>query len=220
MFEGGREAFGASGRTRHAYVVDDDPHVRRALYLLLSAANATHVRAFASGDAFLQRLPDLDAGCVVLDLDMPGANGADVMAHLRGDAEPWAAVVLTGAVDVPMAVRLVQAGAVDVLEKPADAATIRAAVARGFDVLEAESARRDRVREAAGRLNALSKRERDVLAGLIEGRPNKVIAHTLGLSPRTVEVHRANVMTKLGARSLSDAFRLAMAAGMSEAAKI
>lgn len=206
------------GKSRHLYVVDDDAEARRALFLLLSRDGGAHVRTFGCGELFLERLPELDPGCVLLDLHMPGASGFDVVEQLAADSRAWASVILSGAAGVSAAVRLLRAGAVDVLEKPAGNNAIREAVARAFGHLDREAARRARVGDATERLDALSPRERDVLAGLLEGHPNKVIAHQLGLSPRTVEIHRANLMDKLGARSLSDAFRLAMAAGMLRAA--
>ena len=214
------------------HVVDDDDAMRRSLALLLRAAGYA-TEAHASGEALLAALdraalpssgppppgaPGGRAPCAVVDVLMPGGmDGIVLQAELarRGAALPVVAV--TGHADVPLAVRAMRAGAVDFVEKPYPKQRILSAVAEAVDAAEAErrqgpAGEPDAV--AAVKLDALTPRERTVLHGLVSGQPNKVIAHELGISPRTVEAHRAAVMEKLGVRSLAEAVRLALAAGL------
>jgi two-component system response regulator FixJ len=195
---------------RLAYVVDDDAAVRRSLALLLRSVGFA-VEVFESGEAFLRAAAasapggGLPFGCVLLDLRMPGMDGLAVQREMaeRGLALP--VVVVTAHGDVPLAVQAMRAGASNFIEKPYGGEAIiqaaEAALARGQE-------ERARARDAAGaaaRVAALSPREADVLRGLVAGRQNKVIARDLGISPRTVEIHRANLMGKLGVSSLSEA---------------
>jgi two-component system, LuxR family, response regulator FixJ len=193
------------------HVVDDDAAVRQSLAFLL-ASDGLPVRLHDSAAAFLDAVPEV-SGCVVTDVRMPGLDGVELLRRLRarGDAAP--VIVMTGHADVPLAVAAMKAGALDFVEKPFDdevfLAAVRAALDRGR-----ESAGRDAA--AAGlrqRLAALSARERQVLDALVAGKPNKVIAQDLGISPRTVEIYRANVMAKMRAGSLSELVRMALAAG-------
>lgn len=198
---------------RVAYIVDDEPTVRRSLALLLRSANFT-VQDFDCGEAFLRAAAGLPFGCVLLDLRMPGMDGLAVQRGMAAQGIKLPVVVVTAHGDVALAVQAMKAGACDFIEKPYDADVIlqaaEAALARGD---EARARARD-AEEAASRVAALTPREAEVLQGLVAGQPNKVIAFDLGVSPRTVEVHRANLMAKLGARSLSEAVRIALSAGL------
>lgn len=202
------------GEARVAHVVDDEAPVRRSLGLLLRAAGF-QVHLHGSGEAFLHEAPRLPFGCVLLDSRMPGLDGLGVLRAMAARGLRLPVVVVTAHGDVPLAVQAMKAGACDFIEKPCGGAELigaaRAALVRGDE----EMARRREAQEAASRLGALSRREAEVLAGLVAGKQNKVIALELGLSHRTVEIHRANVMARLGARSLSEAVRIALLAGMS-----
>ena len=199
---------------RVAYVVDDESTVRRSLALLLRSAGFA-VRDFDRGEAFLHATEGgLPFGCVLLDLRMPGMDGLAVQREMAARGVRLPVVVVTAHGDVALAVQAMKAGACDFIEKPYDAETIlqaaEAALARGDE----ERARVRDAEDAAARVAALTPREVEVLQGLVAGRPNKIIAFDLGVSPRTVEIHRANVMAKLGARSLSEAVRIALSAGL------
>jgi two-component system response regulator FixJ len=201
--------------TRSIYIVDDDDAVRASLHTLLSLRADVIVRSFRTGDQFVAALPQLDPGVVLLDFHMPGASGLDVLAALReADRGNFAAIMLTGEGNVALAVQVMKAGALDFIEKPYEAATLLETVDAAFARLEQASVAVTLAAQARARIEALSPRERDVLMGLIEGRANKVIAYELDISPRTVEVYRANLMTKLSVRSLPEALRVAFAAGM------
>jgi two-component system response regulator FixJ len=203
--------------TRSIYIVDDDDAVRASLHTLLSLRSDVIVRSFRTGDQFIAAVPQLDSGVALLDFHMPGTNGLDVLAALReadADAGKFAAIMLTGEGNVMLAVQAMKAGALDFIEKPYEAATLLDTVDGAFAHLEQASIAVTQSAQARARIDALSPRERDVLMGLIEGRANKVIAYELDISPRTVEVYRANLMTKLAVRSLPEALRVAFAAGM------
>jgi two-component system response regulator FixJ len=193
------------------HVIDDDRAARESLEFLLDCAGL-RVKGYDSADSFLEALPRLEHGCIVTDVRMPGMSGIELVERLKalGVADP--VIVITGHADVPMAIHAMKQGVADFIEKPfGDEAildSIRSALSR-HDRLSEQQAERGRIRE---RLAALSPRERDVLDGLVEGRPNKVIAFDLGISARTVEVYRANLMTKMQAGSLSELVRMAMLA--------
>lgn len=197
------------------YVVDDDDAIRRSLSFMLKTSGH-RVELFECGEDFLKGAAKLEAGCVLLDIRMPGMDGLEVQAAMaeRGVALP--VIVMTGHGDVALAVRAMKAGAIDFIEKPFEKAVMLRALEQGFARLGASDLRRLRAEEAATRLEALTPRERDVLRGLVEGLPNKSIAYDLGISPRTVEIHRANLMTKLDVKSLSEALRIAFAAGLGD----
>jgi two-component system, LuxR family, response regulator FixJ len=201
---------------RFVHVVDDDAAVRRSLALLLRSAGFA-VETYESGDMFLRAAstPEgLRFGCVLLDLRMPGMDGFAVQREMAARGLGLPVVVVTAHGDVPLAVQAMRAGASDFIEKPyAGEAIIRAAEA-AFARGEEERARSREAADAAARVSALTPREADVLRGLVAGRQNKVMARDLGISPRTVEIHRANLMEKLGVGSLSEAVRLALAAGL------
>lgn len=191
------------------HLIDDDEDVRRALSFLLGTAGLA-VRVYESAAAFLQQDHKAVRGCIVTDVRMPGIDGLELLRRLKASGSTLPVVVMTGHADVPLAVAAMKAGALDFIEKPFGDDTLLAAI-------QAALARRDQAGAQAGqvreRLNALTPREREVLDGLVAGHPNKTIAYDLGLSPRTVEVHRANVMTKMGASSLSELVRLTLQAG-------
>ncbi|MBO9714906.1 response regulator [Sphingomonas sp.] len=195
------------------YIVDDDDAVRASLHSLLSLQNDMVVRSFRSGDAFLQDIEELEPGVVLLDFHMPGSTGLDVLQQLKARGG-FAPVILTGQGNVSLAVRAMQAGALDFIEKPYEAELLLQVVGNAFAKLERNNEASARVEAAKARIDRLSPRETDVLKGLIEGRSNKVIAYELDISPRTVEIYRANLMDKLDVRSLSEALRIAFAAGL------
>lgn len=195
------------------YVVDDDDAVRRSLSFVLKTSGFDPV-VFPSGDEFLREARHADPGCVLLDIRMPGLDGLEVQRELndRGIAMP--VIVLTGHGDVSIAVEAMKAGAIDFLEKPFEKAALLAAIDAAFRRFDREQLASSDAHDARVQIAGLTPRERDVLQGLVRGHPNKTIAYDLGISPRTVEVHRANLMTKLKVRSLSEALRLAFAAGL------
>jgi two-component system response regulator FixJ len=193
------------------HVIDDDDAVRDSLAFLLLAAGMV-VRTHPSALAFLENLPQSDAGCVVTDVRMPGMNGLELMERLRAVNNAIPVVVITGHADVPLAVQAMKAGAVDFIEKPFDDTVILEALR---NALRENGRHRNREAERAAltaRRESLSPRELQVLERLVAGQPNKVIAHELGISPRTVEVYRANVMSKMRANSLSELVRMTMSA--------
>jgi two-component system response regulator FixJ len=194
--------------------VDDDDAVRDAVMALLRASGFT-VRGYAHPRTFLEHYHPEETGCVLVDMCMPEMTGADVQEKLSriGDMPP-PTIVITGHGDVRMAVDAMKRGAVEFLQKPVApedlVESVRKCMRRRMD----EFQRRERIEEAQARIGVLTPRERDVLKQLLRGRPNKIIARELGLSPRTVEIHRARVMEKTGAGSLPTLVRMAMAAGL------
>ncbi|MFA5965631.1 MAG: response regulator [Sphingomonas sp.] len=201
--------------TRSIHLVDDDDVVRASLHALLSLRGDLVVRSFRTGDQFLADAPNLDPGVVLLDFHMPGTSGLDVLAALRKDGGgKFATIMLTGEGNVTLAVDAMKAGALDFLEKPYDATTLLEVIDNAFARQEEENVAQGHSATARAKIGVLSPRERDVLTGLIEGRANKVIAYELDISPRTVEVYRAKLMTKLNVRSLPEALRIAFAAGL------
>jgi two-component system, LuxR family, response regulator FixJ len=195
---------------RTLYVVDDDAAVRRSLERLLDAAGF-HVVSYESPSAFLEAASGLSAGCVLLDIRMPAVDGLEVQARLNRLRVQLPVIVMTGHGDVPSAVRAMKAGAVDFLEKPFGDETLLQAIEGAFVKVNRLIGDRDAER-AAQRIATLSPREREVLDALLAGRPNKVIAFDLNISVRTVEVHRARMMGRLGTKQFADAIRLAMMA--------
>lgn len=197
------------------HVVDDEESVRRAISFFLKTSGYA-VRTWESGTAFLKEMRHVEAGCILLDVRMPEMDGLEVQQHLndRGTAMP--VIVLTGHGDIAIAVKAMKAGAVDFLEKPFETDVLAESIARAFERLASSKDVVARAAQAEVVLGVLTSRERDVLRGLTQGYPNKTIAYDLGISPRTVEVHRANIMTKLKARSLSEVLRIAFAGGLGE----
>ncbi len=201
--------------TQNVYIVDDDDLVRAALFTLLSMQENLIVRSFASGDLFLAAASRLEAGVVLLDFRMAGSSGVDVLNALRKTSPTkFATIVATGEGDTQLAVQVMKLGAIDFIEKPYEADGLLGAVNAAFAHLFQDRGAAENADNARTKIAALSPRERDVLAGMIEGQANKVIGHNLEISPRTVEIYRANLMTKLSVRSLSGALRIAFTAGM------
>lgn len=200
---------------RNIYLIDDDDAVRASLHGLLSLRSDLVVRNFRSGDQFLERAPELESGVLLLDYHMPGKNGLEVLEQLGSSSHArFLTIILTGEGNIDVAVRAMKAGALDFLEKPYKADALLETIDKAFERMEQESAGSAQIESARAKVDVLSPRERDVLTGLIEGRSNKVIAYNLSISPRTVEIYRANLMTKMGVRSLSEALRVAFAAGL------
>jgi len=195
------------------HIVDDEDAIRRSASFMLKTSGYS-VQTWASGAAFLKEVRHATEGCVLLDVRMPEMDGLEVQQALLDRGVTMPVIVLTGHADVPIAVRAMKAGAVDFLEKPFEKVVLIAAIEAAFDRIAAADGAAARAAEANVVLGVLTPREREVLDGLAQGLPNKTIAYDLGISPRTVEVHRANLMAKLDVRSLSDALRLAFAAGM------
>ena len=194
------------------HVVDDEAEARDALCFLLRGAGL-HVRTHASGADFLAApLPDVPT-CVVLDIRMPGIGGLEVLERLRGGGAAWPVIMFTAFADVPTTVRAFKAGAVDLMEKPYDGATLVRSIQ---DALRADAGRRmgaSERRAVLDRVRALTARERQVMALLVQGAPNKIVAVELGISIKTVEIHRSRVMRKMAAGSLAELVRMALLAG-------
>ena len=195
---------------RLVHLVDDDEAIRRSAGFMLKTSGF-RVQTYESGDQLLKAVPSLDPGCVLLDIRMPGMDGLEVQQALKERGVGLPVIIMTGHGDVTLAVQAMKAGAVDFIEKPFEKAVLLGAIGQAFSKLDRASETRERTKEAEVQLNGLTPREREVLDGLAEGLPNKTIAYDLGISPRTVEIHRANLMTKLGVRSLSEALRIAFA---------
>ena len=194
------------------HVVDDDVAVRQSLSFLL-ASDGLPVRLHESALAFLDAMEATATGCIVTDVRMPGIDGIELLRRLKARGFGLPVIVMTGHADVPMAVEAMKEGAVDFIEKPFDDDGFLAAVRSALRLQEQHARRDAQVTEVQARLQGLSERERQVLEGLVAGKANKVIAYDLGISPRTVEIYRANVMTKMQAGSLSELVRMALVAG-------
>ncbi len=199
------------------YVIDDDEAVRQSIEFLLKTAGI-EVRSFESAKAFLDVLPEITGGCVVTDVRMPDITGIDLLRRVREVKPELPVIVITGHGDVPLAVEAMKLGAADFLEKPFDDDLLIASARSALHQVADTTKRNAEVAEIYDKLAGLSNRERQVLEGLVAGKPNKVIAFDLGISPRTVEIYRANLMTKMSANSLSDLVRMAMLAGILESA--
>ncbi|WP_296596421.1 response regulator FixJ [Phenylobacterium sp.] len=193
------------------HVIDDDEAVRESLTTVLGAAGFA-VTAYASAYAFLEIIEHAPAGCVVTDVCMPQISGLDLLRRLQDRLDRFPVIVLTGEADVAMAVEALKNGALDLIEKPYAAEAVVASVREAMTQLEARTGRDSLRSEALQRLAALSAREREVLDGVVQGLSNKEVARDLGISPRTVEAYRANLMMKMGADSLSELVRLTIAA--------
>ena len=197
-------------------MVDDDRDVRLMIsYMLSDAELKSH--PFASGSDFLAALPDLKPGCILLDVRMPDMDGLAVMAELARLEVDWPVVFMTGHGEVPIAVEAMKLGAIDFLQKPFSEEALLGCFRRGFDLLEQRSESAGRRASARARVEQLTAREREVLNGLLAGLSNKLIADRLGISLRTVEMHRGNMMDRLGVDNLAEALTLAMEAGLAPA---
>jgi two-component system response regulator FixJ len=195
------------------HIVDDDESIRRSTSFALRTTGHD-VTAWASGTEFLREVRHVEQGCILLDIRMPDIDGLQVQQQLAERGVTMPVVMMTGHGDIAIAVRAMKAGAVDFLEKPFERAALMLAMEIAFDRIAAADDAAARAEAANVVLGVLTPRERDVLTGLAQGLPNKTIAYDLGISARTVEAHRANLMTKLDVRSLSDALRIAFAAGL------
>jgi two-component system, LuxR family, response regulator FixJ len=193
------------------HVIDDDEAARQSLAFLLRA-NAIEVQTYESGTAFLEAAPYLKSGCIITDVRMPEISGIELLRRLRELKIFLPVIVITGHGDVPLAVEAMKFGASDFLEKPFDDEILLAAVRSALNRQDSDGKRQAERAAIVGRLAALSNREREVLEGLVAGRANKQIAFDLGISPRTVEIYRANLMTKMQAASLSELVRMALIA--------
>jgi two-component system response regulator FixJ len=191
------------------YVIDDDVAVRKALSFLLISAEF-RVRVHASAVDFLDSIAGVEVGCIVTDVRMPGIDGIEFIRRLRQQGFKVPVVVMTGHADVPLAVEAMKAGAVDFLEKPFSDDRFLEVIQSAIRASQDSPAESDEVRAVKARIQSLSERESQVLQGLVDGKVNKVIAHDLEISPRTVEIYRANVMNKLKAKSLSEVIRMAL----------
>lgn len=195
------------------HVIDDDAAIRDSLVFLLDV-NGFQPEAFESSNAFLSRAASDAPACIVSDIRMPGMNGIELVRKLKSDGMLCPVILITGHGDVALAVEAMKAGAVDFIEKPFDDAVLLNAIRSALDANRLNDNDSSARSEAQARLAELSPRERDVLQGVVAGKINKVIAHELSISPRTVEVYRANLMAKTGARSVSELMRIALAAGL------
>jgi two-component system response regulator FixJ len=195
------------------HVIDDDDALRESLAFLLRTARIA-VESYASAGAFLEALPSSQLSCVITDVRMPGMSGIDLLRRLRELKIEVPVIVITGHGDVPLAVEAMKVGAIDFLEKPFDDEVLLASVRSALKRQDGETRRNTERAEIESKLAALSNRERDVLGGLVAGRANKQIAFDLGISPRTVEIYRANLMNKMQAGSLSDLVRMALIVGI------
>jgi two-component system response regulator FixJ len=202
-----------SNDARLIHVVDDDEGVRRSLDFLLSHAGHS-VRRWCNAEAFLQGADKMVSACAMIDIRMPGMDGLALQKEMKAQGFDFPVIVLSGHGDIAMAVQAMQAGAVDFLEKPADRQKVLQAVKAAFETIDACANQRNRADRARTQLGRLTAREQEVLDGLACGYPNKTIAYDLGISARTVEVYRANIMDKLRVSSFADALRIAFAAGL------
>ena len=193
------------------HVIDDDEAVRDSLAFLLQTADVA-VSTYESASRFLEQTSATDVGCIVTDIRMPQMTGLDLVRHLNSRGSILPVIVISGHGDVPLAVEAMREGVMDFIEKPFNDGTILAALRRALAISQDKAAAAAERRLIAERLAKLSGRERQVLDGLVAGQANKVVAGNLGISPRTVEVYRANLMTKMQAASLSELVRMSLGA--------
>lgn len=196
---------------RLVHLVDDDDSVRRSVGFMLKTSGYI-VKPYASGAELLKEVRRLEPGCILLDIRMPGMDGLEVQEQLKNVGVSLPVIIMTGHGDIPLSVRAMKAGAIDFIEKPFEKALLLSALEEGYSSMDRSDFSKQLASNASVKLQVLTPRERDVLDGLAKGLPNKTIAYDLGISPRTVEIHRSNLMSKLEVRSLSEALRLAFAA--------
>ena len=196
------------------HIIDDDEAVRRSLSFLLGTAGIP-TRLYDSATAFVAALPQVRGGCLITDIRMPDMTGIELLSELHAKSVKLPAIVITGHGDIPLAVQAMKAGAIDFIEKPFEVE----AILRAVRLAESRASEVERQSEdnaaVAARIVSLSEREHQVLDGLLAGHSNKMIAHQLGISPRTVEVYRGNLMSKMRAKSLSELIRMALLASYS-----
>ena len=198
-------------RSARVYVIDDDPAMRDSLDFLLGSAGFS-VRLFDSAQIFLDELESLEAGCVVTDIRMPGIDGMELLRQLNSGTRKLPVIVMTGHGDVPLAVEAMKLGALDFLEKPFNDERLIGMIETALSQNESGSKTEALSADMAARVASLTPRERQVMQGLVTGQSNKAIAKDYDISPRTVEVYRANVMTKMQANNLSELVRFAIRA--------
>lgn len=198
---------------QRVYLVDDDDAVRESTAFLLRV-NGYQVVPFGDATSFLATIETDQPGCIMLDISMPGLDGLETQERLNARGITFPVLILTGAGDISKAVRAMKNGAIEFLEKPYQERALLAALENGFRVMRARVFEEGKAQDARHRINRLSNRERQVMQGLLDGLPNKLIAHRLGLSIRTVESFRAMLMDKLGVRTLSAAVRIALLANL------
>jgi two-component system response regulator FixJ len=195
-------------------VVDDDASMRKSLAFMLQSAGF-RVATYESAMAFMDALPHIGTGCVVTDIRMPGMDGIELLRRIRNCGRDIQVVVMTGHGDVPLAVEAMKLGALDFIEKPLDHAILVTTIRAALNHRHASSQLEEQGRDIVERIMSLTARERQVLDSLVAGQSNKIIGRDLKISPRTVEIYRANVMTKMRAASLSELVRLSIRAGLS-----
>ncbi|KSB90340.1 two-component system response regulator [Caulobacter vibrioides] len=191
------------------HVVDDDADARDSLAFLLETADF-RVRTYASALAFLSELGEAESGCVITDVRMPGMTGQELVRRLKTEGSALPVVMITGHGDIPMAVEAMRDGVVDFIEKPFSEARILAALERALAAAPQQPAVSDDQAQVLARMETLSERERQVLDGVVAGHPNKIIARDLGISPRTVEIYRAKLMSKMHADNLAALVRMTL----------
>jgi len=194
------------------HIVDDEEAVRQSLAFMLTVAGFA-VRVHNSATDFLDLAPSLTNACLITDLRMPDMSGVELLRRLGAEKIAIPAIVITGHGDVPMAVEAMKAGALDFIEKPFAEDVLIEAIRQAAMQLKEHTAGAGNAAEIRRRLDELTDRERQVLSGVVAGLPNKTIGYDLDISPRTVEVHRANIMAKMQAKSLADLVRMALSAG-------
>src|SRR6202043_1785419 len=197
---------------RKVYVIDDAEAMRDSLNFLLSSANF-NVTLYQSAQNFIDSVSSLDFGCVVSDVRMPGLDGIELLTRLKAVRCRFPVIIMTGPGDVALAVEAMKLGAVDFLEKPLEDGRLIGMIETAIKQAEPDARSEAAALDIASRIATLSPRERQVMDGLIAGLSNKLIAKEYDINPRTIEVYRANVMTKMQAASLSELVRLAMRGG-------
>ncbi len=197
------------------HAIDDDDAARDSLRFLLETAGQ-EVRTYENAAAFLAQLPVHGIGCVITDVRMPGMTGIELLKTLKARSFPLPVIVITGHGDIPLAVEAMREGAADFLEKPYEDVALLESIRRSISAAGSAAGADDAIADIRRRIAGLSGRESEVMAGLVAGKSNKVIAIDLDISPRTVEIYRANVMSKMGADSLPALVRMAITAGFPE----
>jgi two-component system, LuxR family, response regulator FixJ len=201
------------------HVIDDDDAIRESLTFLLGTVGLD-VCTYDSAATFLSALPMTAMGCIVTDVSMPGISGVDLLRRIRELGLSTPVIVITGHGDVQLAVEAMKLGARDFIEKPFDDDLLLGAIRSALDDEDRQVQRDEERRGLIERFSSLTNREQDVLQGLVAGKPNKIVAFDLGISPRTIEIYRANVMTKMRAGSLSELVRMAIVAGLLESSSM